>query len=127
MDKLDIEKLVPVLVDLSKLSCAVKLDVVKKTVYDKLVAKVNNIDISGFALKLNTIQINQIQKNITSDKDKKFSDTSGLAKKTDDNAKITEIEIKIPSITGLATNSSLTAVENKIPDVRDLVKKKKRL
>ena len=30
----------------------VKNNVVKKTVYDKLVAKVNNIDTSGFALKI---------------------------------------------------------------------------
>ena len=46
-----------------------------------------------------------------------------LAKRTDLNAKITEIEGEIPSITGLATNSALTAVENKIPDVSSLVKK----
>ena len=46
-----------------------------------------------------------------------------LLKKTDYNAKITEIESKITSITGLATNSLLTAVENKIPDVDSLVKK----
>ena len=44
-------------------------------------------------------------------------------KKIDFNAKVTEIEGKIPSISGLATNSALTAVENKIPDVRSLVKK----
>ena len=41
--------LVPV--DLSKLSDAVKNYVVKNAVYDKLVAKVNNIDTSGFVLK----------------------------------------------------------------------------
>ena len=46
VDKLDIDKLAPVPVDLSKLSDVVKNDVVKKTVYDKLVAKVNNIDTS---------------------------------------------------------------------------------
>ena len=39
------------------------------------------------------------------------------------NAKVTEIEGKIRSIIGLATNSALTAVENKIPDVSSLVKK----
>ena len=50
-NKLDIDKLVLVGVDLSKLSDAVKNDVVKKSVYDKLVAKVNNIDTSGFVLK----------------------------------------------------------------------------
>ena len=46
VDKLDIDKLAPVPVDLSKLSDVVKNDVVKKAVYDILVAKVNNIDIS---------------------------------------------------------------------------------
>ena len=44
--------------------------------------------------------------------------------KKDYNAKITEMESKIPSITGLATTPALTtAVENKIPDVSNLVKK----
>ena len=47
VDKLDIDKLAPVPVDLSKLSNVVKNDV-KKTVYDKLVVKVDNID---FVLK----------------------------------------------------------------------------
>ena len=46
VDKLDIDKLAPIPVYLSKLS-----DVVKKTVYDKLVAKVDNIDTSYFVLK----------------------------------------------------------------------------
>ena len=49
--KLDIDKLVPVPVDLSKLSDLIKNDVVKKTVHDKLVTKVNSIDTSGFVLK----------------------------------------------------------------------------
>ena len=44
-------------------------------------------------------------------------------KKTDFNAKVTEIEGNIPSISGLATNSALTAVKIKIPDVSSLVKK----
>ena len=48
---IDIEKLTPFSVDLSKLSDVVKNDVVKKAVYDKLVAKVNNIDTSAFVLK----------------------------------------------------------------------------
>ena len=51
VDKLDIDKLVPIPVDLSKLSDAVKNDVVKKTVYNKSVAKVDNIDTSEFVLK----------------------------------------------------------------------------
>ena len=40
VDKLDIDKLVPIPADLSKLSNVVKNDVVKKIVYNKLVAKV---------------------------------------------------------------------------------------
>ena len=46
VNKLDIDKLVPFLVDLGKLSDAVKNDVVKKAAYDKLAMKVNNIDTS---------------------------------------------------------------------------------
>ena len=44
VDKLDIAKLAPVPVDLSKLSDVVKNDAVKRDVYDKLVAKVDDID-----------------------------------------------------------------------------------
>ena len=53
VDKLDIDKLTPVPVNLSKLSDVVTNDVVKKTVYNKLPAKVNSIDTSGFVLKTN--------------------------------------------------------------------------
>ena len=53
IDNIDVEKLKTVPVDLSKLSNVVNNDVVKKTVYDKLVTKVNNIDISGLVLKTN--------------------------------------------------------------------------
>ena len=84
VDKLDIEKLVPVSVDLSKLSDVVKNDVFKKTVYDKLVAKVNNIGTSNFALKTN----------YNADKaelEKKIPDTSDLVKRTDYNTKTAEI------------------------------------
>ena len=52
VDKLNIGKLAPVPVDLSKLSDVVKNDAVTKTVYDKLVAKVNNIATGDFVLKL---------------------------------------------------------------------------
>ena len=51
VDKFDNHKLAPIPVDLSKLSDVVKNDVVKKNVYHKLAAKVNNIDISEFVLK----------------------------------------------------------------------------
>ena len=117
IDKLDINKLGHVLNnDLGKLSNVVKNDVVKKTIYDKLVAKVNNIDTTGFVLKA-------IYDTDKSDLEKKIPDTSDLANQTDLSAKITELENNIPSITGLATNSAITAVEDKIPNVSNLVKK----
>ena len=60
VDQLGMEKLVPAHVGLSKLSSAVKNDVVKKSIYDKLVAKVNDIGTSGFVLKSKSMmQINQ--------------------------------------------------------------------
>ena len=74
VDKLDIDKLTPVSNDLAKLSNVVKNDVVKKTEYDKLVAKVNKIDITGFVLKSR-------YDTDKSDLEKKISDTSDLAKK----------------------------------------------
>ena len=115
IDKLDIDKLMPAPVDLSKLSDVVKNDVVKKTVYDKLIAKVNSIDTSGFVLetKYDTDK---------SDSEKTILDTSGLVKKLYYNAKFTEIENEKACISGLATNTALTTVENKIPNISSLVK-----
>ena len=91
VDKLDIDKLRPAPNDLAKLSNVVKNDIVKKTEYDRLVAQVNNIDTIGFVLKTtyDTDKLD-LEKKI-SDADKKIPDTSDLAKKTDLNAKITEI------------------------------------
>ena len=115
IDKLDIDKLVPVSVDSSKLSDVVKNDVVKKTVYDKLVAKVNSIDSSAFVLKTNYTRDNsEIQNKIPE---------IGLVKTADCNTKITEIEVKTPSISSLATYAALTTVENKILNISSLVKK----
>ena len=70
-------------VDLNKLSNVVKNYVVKKTVYDKLVAKVDNIDASDFVLKT------------------KYS--------TDR----TELENKIPDVSNLVKKTKLTELENK--------------
>ena len=52
--------------------------------------------------------------------DRKIPDVSDFVKKTYFNFKITEVEGKIPSTSGLATKSALTAVENKINDVSGL-------
>ena len=93
VDKLDIDKLVPVSTDLSKLSNVVNNDVVKKTVYEKLVAKVNNIDTSDFLLKANY------------------------------NTDKTELENKIPNGTGFVKKAKLTELENKIPDISNLAAK----
>ena len=51
IDKIDTDKLKTVPVDLAKLSNVVKNDVIKKTEYDKLVAKVNDIDNTNFVSK----------------------------------------------------------------------------
>ena len=93
LDKLDIDKLIPVSVDLRKPSDLAKNDVNKKTVYDKLVAKGNNIDTSGFVLKTKYYTDQ-------SEIENKIPNTSGLVKKLDYNTKITEIENKTPSISG---------------------------
>ena len=107
----------PVPVDLSKLSDVIKKYVVKKDEYDKFVAKVNNdIDTSDFVLKTN------YQKDKT-ELESKIPDISGLVKKIDCNSKVTKIEGKIPDVSNLATQTALTTVENKIPDVSNLVKK----
>ena len=117
VNKLDIDKLVLVPTDLSKLSNVVKNDVVNKDVYDKLVVKVNEIDTSDFVLKTK-------YDTGKSELENKIPDTRGLSKKTDYNTKITEIEGKTPNVTNLATKTALTTIENKIPSVSNLVKKK---
>ena len=101
VDKLDIGKLASVPVDLSKLSHVVK-NVIKKTVYDKLATKVNNIDTSDFLLKT------KYQTDKT-ELEKKNPDMTDFVKKT----KLTELEDKIPDIISLATKTALTTVEKK--------------
>ena len=122
VDKLDIDKLVPVPFDLSKLSNVVTNDVVKKDVYDKLVTNVN-------AIPLNDIDTSRFVLKTKYDRDKselenKVPDTSGLVEKTGYNTKIAKIGGKIPDISNLATKTPLTIVENKIPSVSNLATKK---
>ena len=106
VDKLDISNLVAVPVDLSKLSDVVKRYVVKKAVYNKLVAKVNSIHTETFVLK---IKYDTDKKEL----ENKIPDNRGLVKKTNCIAKITETQGEIPSISSLAANSVLTTVEKK--------------
>ena len=112
VDKLDIDKLISVPTDLSKLSNVVKNDVVKKDAYDKLVTKINNIDTSAFVLK-NTYNTEKTEL------ENKTVDVTEFVKQS----KLTELENKIPDISSLATKTILTNVENKIPDVSNLVNK----
>ena len=81
VDKLDIDKLAPVTVALSKLSDIAKNYVVKKTENDKLIAKLNNIYTTRFVLKTTyDTDKSDLEKKI-SDSDKKIPDTIELAKK----------------------------------------------
>ena len=112
VDKLDIEKLAPVPVDLRKLSDVVKNDVVEKTVYDKLVAKKDNIDTSDFVLKTN---YNAGKTKL----EKKIPDVTDFVK----NAELTKLENKISDFNNLATKTALTNVENKIPNVSNFFNK----
>ena len=132
--------------DLAKLSNVVKNDVVKKTDYNTLKNKVDDIDtskfvsrtkfttdtnalddkidkvekkipdISGLATKSTVTRLINEQEDYTDKVKKKIPDISGLASKTE----LTAVENKIPDISGLATASALTAVENKIPDITSL-------
>ena len=77
----------PVPVNLSKLSDVVKKDIVKKTEYDKLVGKVNNIDTSKFVLKTKYDTDKSVLEN-------KIPNTSSLVKKTNYDSKIADIEVK---------------------------------
>ena len=118
VDKLDVDKLVPVPVDLSKLSDAVKNDVVKKDVYN---AKIKNIedkipDITKLATNTTlNAKINEVKCEIPS--------ITNLATTTAPKAKIYEVKNKIPNITNLAASTALTVIENKIPNASNLVKK----
>ena len=110
VDKLDIDKLVHAPIDLSKPSNAVKNNVAKKTMYDKLVAKVNNIDTSDFVLKTK-YQTDKTELENT------IPNVTDFVKKT----KLTELGNKIPVISNLAAKTALSTVENKIPSVSNLV------
>ena len=87
--------MVPVPVDLRKLSDVIKNDVAKKDGYDKLVAKVDNIDTSDFVLKTNY----QIDK---TELEKKIPDVTEFVKKV----KLTELKNKIPHISNFATKTA---------------------
>ena len=98
--------------NVAHIDVVVKNDVVKKTVYDKLIPKVNNIDTSDFVLKTKYIADK-------TELEKKIPDIIDLVKK------LIELEKKSPDVSSLARKTALTDVENKIPSVSSLVKKNK--
>ena len=85
IDKLDIDKLVPVPVDLSKVSDVVKNEVIKNTVYNTKIAEIEGKipDISNLAIKISLTSV-----------ENKIPDTNSFVKKTDYNTKIADIEKK---------------------------------
>ena len=117
LDKLDIDKLNIVPTNLSNLKSKVyKLDV------DKLVA------VSVYFSKLSDVVKNDVaRKDVDNAKIKniesKMPDTTNLATNACLNTKINAVKGEIPNIYNLATTTAVTAVENRIPNVSNLVKK----
>ena len=95
VDQLDVHKLVPFPVDLSKLSDVVKKNIVEKDVYNAWVKNIEDDILEIF----------------------NFATNASL------NAKINEVKGEVPSITNFDTITVLTAVENKTANVSNLVKK----
>ena len=83
VDKLDIDKLVSIPVDLNNLSDVVKKGVVKKSNYNSKITEVESKipDISNLAAKTSLTTV-----------ENKIPYTSGLVKKTDYTSKISDIE-----------------------------------
>ena len=69
--------------------------------YDKLVAKINNIDTNDFVLKTK-YDTDKIEL------ENKIPNVTDFVKKV----KLTELENKIPDVSNSATKTALTAVEN---------------
>ena len=89
VDKLDVDRLVPVTVDLTKVRDVVKNDVVKKDAYN---ANIKNIECE-------------------------IPDVTKLAANVTIISKINKVTKEKPSITTLATTAVPTADENKIPNL----------
>ena len=117
VDKLDVNKLVPSPVNLSKLSNVVKNDVVKKDVYTAMIKNIEDKipDITKLATNTTlSAKINEVKREIPS--------ITTLVTTNALNTKINKVKNKIPNNTNLATATALTAVENKIPNDSNLAK-----
>ena len=106
--KLDIDKLKSLRKNLSNLKSKVdKLDIEKLLPVPVNLSKLSNI------VKTDVVKKNEYNAKIKNIQDK-IPDITNLATKTILSAKTNEVKIEIPSINGLATTSALTAVESKI-------------
>ena len=117
VDKLDIDKLKSLPTNLNNVKS--KVD---KLGIDKLASVPVDLSKLSNAVKdkvVKKIEYNAKIKNI----EDKIPDVTNLAAKNALNAKLNEVKSKILSISGLATTSALTVIENKIPNVGNLVKK----
>ena len=116
VDKLDIDKVKNLPTHLSNFKSKVnKLDV------DKLVPVPFDLGKLGKLVKSDVVKIDVYNAKIKNIEDK-IPDITNLATETTLNAKINEVEGEIPSVTNLATKVSLTTVENKITSVSNLGK-----
>ena len=96
------------------------------------IKNISHVDTSSFALKtilanlkteVDKLDINKLTP-VPTDLSKLSNVVKNdIIKKTDYNAKTTEIENKIPDISNLATKTKLDTVENKIPHTSNLAKK----
>ena len=109
---------------ISKLNNVANNDVVKKTVYDKLVMKINAIDIkipsnNWLVTKTHDDSVKQCLEKRIKDVNKKILNASGLVKKTDYNTKITYIDylVYLGLVTISALKTKVTEIENKIHDI----------
>ena len=117
VDKLDIDKLKGLPTNLSNLKSKVdKLDTDKLAPVPVDLSKLSNLVKNEVVKKT---EYNAKIKNI----EDKIPDITNLATKAILNTKMNEVKAEIPSISGLATTSALTAVENKIPNVSSLGQK----
>ena len=124
VDKIDVDKLKTVPVDLAKLRNLVKNDVVKKTDYD---TKVTSIEFQVAAVTKNTLD------NLGDITKLNAVDTSSFVLKTKltadvNTAKIDTVDKKMPDISRLATKTSLTSYlqtatfNSKVTEVENKIK-----
>ena len=117
LDKLDINKLKNVPTNLCNLKSKVdKLDV------DKFVPVPVDLSKLSDVAKNDVVKKDAYNAKIKNIEDK-MPDITNLSTNASLNAKINEVKGEIPSISNLATTAALTTVRNKIPNVSNLVKK----